>query len=49
MSNIPLLTRCLECKYTAMTWHESIDNLNRCRKCDGHLEILAKELKGGDT
>lgn len=39
----PMLTRCYECHYEALTWHEDTENPRPCRKCGGKLEIIAKE------
>lgn len=38
-------TECQDCQYLGVTWHESEEELNRCRKCKGLLKIIQKELK----
>lgn len=37
---IPINTRCSECNYVALTWHENVNRLEECRKCKGKLEII---------
>ena len=34
------MTRCYDCGYEAVTWHENEENMNDCTKCKGKLEIL---------
>lgn len=36
-------TICKGCKYHAITWHQDLENLNKCLKCGGNLEIIAGE------
>lgn len=41
-------TICEDCKYRAITWHVTKDNINECRKCGGKLEIIAIEKSGAE-
>ena len=42
----PVITKCQDCKYESLTWHQDLKHLHKCNKCGGLLNIIAdcKEL-----